>query len=71
MSNNNSISEAAFPFKINKPEGEFTFPGLTKREWFAGMALAEILRLMGAAKNEDIARQCFGIAGAMIEASKK
>lgn len=46
--------------------------GLTKREWFAGMALQGILAYYGNSGNETkIAQYCFGFADAMLAESKK
>ena len=41
--------------------------GLTKREWFAGMAIGAVTNVLIAPNNEAIARYAVGIADALIE----
>lgn len=62
--------ETAFPcFNGRKEIGVII--GLTKREWFAGMALQGVLAgRKGIMITVQIAEQSFEIADAMIEASK-
>jgi hypothetical protein len=45
--------------------------GMSLRDWFAGKFAPGILRIMGEAKNEDIARQCYSLADAMLAERKK
>lgn len=74
--------EPAFP-GLREPRMEESYPswmsffqgGLTKREWFAGMALMGMHAInrydKGLATPEQRANICFIDADAMIEASKK
>ena len=62
---------AAFPVKYTLHDGEMVWHGLSKREWFAGMAL---IALAGKIKLNDeiIARYSVDVADAVIaELDKK
>lgn len=58
-------------------DGEFSAPGMTLRDYFAGQALAGILgaehdnREYGVAGYSDIAEQSYSLADAMIAARSK
>lgn len=45
--------------------------GLTKREWFAGMAIGAVTNVLIAPNDEAIARYAVGIADALIEELEK
>ncbi len=45
--------------------------GMSLRDWFAGMALAPIMRGMYEALNSDIARQAYLLADAMLVEREK
>ena len=74
---------AAFPHKpdpIADSEGNIlsypdTVPGLTKREWFAGMALQGILTRTGSPlsrmPSNEVAETCFEFADAMLKEGEK
>lgn len=59
---------SAFPV----PETEFHayIPGMTLRDYFAGEALAKTVRDEGLYTPEQLARHCYAIADAMIDARK-
>jgi hypothetical protein len=57
--------------KDDKEETKIPLIGISLRNWYAGMALPIILKVMYQAPNEDVARQCFQMADSMIEESKK
>ena len=62
--------DPAFPVKYILGDGEFVSHGLSKREWFAGMALiglAEKIKL----SDEIIARYSVNVADAIIAELKK
>jgi hypothetical protein len=77
-------SEPAFPSAVAVgPAGDVhqgQFFGISKREWFAGMALQGILsdaRTLGAVGkqsgdgNENVATYCYNLADAMVAAGGK
>lgn len=45
--------------------------GLTKREWFAGMAIGAVTNVLIAPNDEAIARYAVGIADALIAELEK
>lgn len=60
------MSEPAFPIKTGG------YGGLTKREWFAGMAMQVAhASTRGPTPASEVARVAFAIADAMIEAGKE
>lgn len=68
--NNN---EPAFPtLEQNGNSSWNTYEGLTKREWFAGMALMGYVSKNGLSFNDQsVAIGCYTVADAMIVESKK
>jgi hypothetical protein len=70
------MSEPAFPM-VCPTEFQFAHSGLTKREWFAGMALVGTIMdraswgVSHTDKAEDFATSAFAIADAMLAASKE
>jgi hypothetical protein len=71
-----ALPAQAFPSVSRMPSGgTFVMPGLTKREWYAGMALiGEISRCGIEPTRKDIigamVERCFMFADLMIERSK-
>ena len=55
--------QQAFPLDIHN--GGFHL-GMSLRDWFAGMAIGEVVRLEYAAGPRFIAEVCYGIADAML-----
>ena len=56
-------TETAFPAMT---PGGYCTPGMTLRDWFAGQALAGFFTRGNQMPDETIARQCYGIADAML-----
>lgn len=65
--------EPAFPW-LN-PKGMVDHPGLTKREWFAGLAMQGMCANHGTYGQgrgpQDVAERAFDVADAMINESEK
>ena len=65
---NSDNSGPAFP--VFDPNGVYSL-GLTKREWFAGMALAGLASTGTTGTFEDDAEACWYWADAMVEGASK
>lgn len=64
---NYSANEPAFPFFND----ENLYPGITKREYFAAMAMQGMLSYIGSLHYESISERAYQIADAMIAESEK
>jgi hypothetical protein len=66
----------AFPRPISRADGppivDYGSNGMTLREWYAGMALAGLIRQLKYGANEpaDFATKCFEIADEMMKAAE-
>ncbi|MCY4318337.1 MAG: hypothetical protein OXE76_03935 [Alphaproteobacteria bacterium] len=74
MSTKSKDGGSAFPYRFTSEWQDTDVPGLTKREWFAGMALAGVSMPIGELRVGDIehiADAAYKIADAMLAAREK
>lgn len=60
------VSQSAFPQKIEHPDGDIFTKGLTKREYFAAMAMQGIL--VYKVPHDQLAEKAVTMADALIKA---
>ena len=68
MSEENDDGGNAFPAML--PGGNYCTPGMTLKDWFAGMALSGMMSqfdIVDSTGESDIARECYMQADAMLK----
>lgn len=68
---NKDTSDPAFPLPLGEQDMRPSVAGLTKREWFAGMALGLLNSVALEWSNRELARHAYKMADAMIGEGKK